>query len=320
MHVKSRPSLSAGLLDAPVCPAVHDILPARFYPLSRTASGCSDTPRRSLWPSRTLGHKWPDAFSARALQRGVDIGVARPTSRSACIVNCVMEPDSPLSPFKLSFLSSLSLPGLPTTTAQHSYPHMAAFANVTAGAFLSSRAFWGPVTATLDWCEVSHSLTRVPAPSRPRAHFALSHHHRPAFAGKLSVLALHCRGRQHLLKSIHRCPCGVRLMAICFGETSTTISGGMDGVYTLPKVNCPQCEAERAMQIQGFALVGIGSFIFHATLLFEAQLMDELPMVYVASYCCAILFDTSHGFSFRDSNALRLSIIFIAFNALFTWS
>ncbi|KAI0654509.1 alkaline phytoceramidase [Cubamyces menziesii] len=180
-----------------------------------------------------------------------------------------MEPDSPLSPFKLSFLSSLSLPGLPTTTAQHSYPHMAAFANVTAGAFLSSRAFWGPVTATLDWCEANYQFSRYIAEA----------------ANTFSNLF--------------------------------TVALAVYGSWQSVSEKLPPRYLAGWM---GFALVGIGSFIFHATLLFEAQLMDELPMVYVASYCCAILFDTSHGFSFRDSNALRLSIIFIAFNALFTWS
>ena len=41
--------------------------------------------------------------------------------------------------------------------------------------------------------------------------------------------------------------------------------------------------------------------------------MDELPMIYVASYCCAILFDTSRGFSLQDSNAKELGIIFTVF-------
>ena len=72
--------------------------------------------------------------------------------------------------------------------------------------------------------------------------------------------------------------------------------------------------------MQGFALVGMGSFIFHATLLFEAQLMDELPMIYVASYCCAMLFDTSRGYKLRDSNALELAAIFTFLNVSFTWS
>ena len=72
--------------------------------------------------------------------------------------------------------------------------------------------------------------------------------------------------------------------------------------------------------MQGFALVGIGSFIFHATLTYEAQLMDELPMIYVASYSCAMLFDTSRGFSLRESNALQLGAIFSALNISFTLS
>ncbi|KAI0334118.1 alkaline phytoceramidase [Cubamyces sp. BRFM 1775] len=180
-----------------------------------------------------------------------------------------MEPDSLLSPSRLSFLSSLSLPSLPKTTAQHSYPHMAAFANVTAGAFLSSRAFWGPVTATLDWCEANYQFSRYIAEA----------------ANTFSNLF--------------------------------TVALAVYGSWQSVSENLP---ARYLAGWMGFALVGIGSFIFHATLLFEAQLMDELPMVYVASYCCAILFDTSQGFSFRDSNALQLSIIFIAFNALFTWS
>ncbi len=81
-----------------------------------------------------------------------------------------MNPDpNPLFPYGLSLLSSLSLPRLPVTTAQQ-LP-MSAFANATAGAFFSSRAFWGPVTATLDWCEVSPRFSVYPGSHlcRPRA-------------------------------------------------------------------------------------------------------------------------------------------------------
>lgn len=87
-----------------------------------------------------------------------------------------MNPDpNPLFPYGLSFLSSLSLPSLPVTTAQQ-LP-MSAFANATAGAFFSSRAFWGPVTATLDWCEVSPRFAVYPGSHplpAPLTHF-LSH-------------------------------------------------------------------------------------------------------------------------------------------------
>ena len=67
-------------------------------------------------------------------------------------------------------------------------------------------------------------------------------------------------------------------------------------------------------------MVGLGSFIFHATLLYEAQLADELPMIYVASYCLAILFDSNPGFSLRTPRALILSTLYIVFNIFFTWS
>ncbi|KAI0652484.1 alkaline phytoceramidase [Trametes meyenii] len=177
-----------------------------------------------------------------------------------------MDPESPLSS-ALSFLSSLSLPSLPKTSTQH--PLMSAFANHTAGAFFSSRAFWGPVTATLDWCEANYQFSRYIAES----------------ANTFSNLV--------------------------------TIALAAYGAWQSVSENLPW---RYLAGWTGFALVGIGSFIFHATLLFEAQLMDELPMIYVASYCCATLFDMSRGFSIRNSNGVQLSVIFVVFNVLFTWS
>ena len=70
---------------------------------------------------------------------------------------------------------------------------------------------------------------------------------------------------------------------------------------------------------QGFALVGLGSFIFHATLQYEAQLADELPMIYVASYCCAVLFDLQPGFSLTNARTRSIVALLVAFNVLFTW-
>ncbi|KAI0778801.1 alkaline phytoceramidase [Trametes elegans] len=170
-------------------------------------------------------------------------------------------------PLSSAFISSLSLPNLPKTGAQR--PAMSAFANATTSAFLSSRGFWGPVTATLDWCEANYQFSRYVAET----------------ANTFSNLV--------------------------------TIGLAAYGAWQSVSEKLP---ARYLAGWSGFALVGIGSFIFHATLLFEAQLMDELPMIYVASYCCAVLFDTSRGFSFRNSNALQLSVIFVVFNILFTWS
>ncbi|KAH9849242.1 alkaline phytoceramidase [Lenzites betulinus] len=171
-------------------------------------------------------------------------------------------------PSKLpSFLSYLSLPSLPKTVAHP--PPMSAFANVTAGGFLSSRAFWGPVTATLDWCEANYQFSRYIAETAN------------TFSNFPTVILA------------------------AYGA-SKTLSAGLPSRYLAGWT--------------GFALIGIGSTIFHATLTFQAQLMDELPMVYVCSYCCAMLFDTSRGFAWKGSNAPYLAAIFFAFNILFTWS
>lgn len=141
--------------------------------------------------------------------------------------------------------------------------------NTTANALLAAHAFWGPVTATLDWCEVNYQFSRYIAEA----------------ANSFS-----------------------NLFTICLAAYGAAQSF----TEKLPR--------RYLVGYAGFALVGLGSFIFHATLLFEAQLMDELPMVYVASYCCAILFDTTRGFELRKSNALQLGAIFTVFNVLFTWS
>lgn len=72
--------------------------------------------------------------------------------------------------------------------------------------------------------------------------------------------------------------------------------------------------------LQGFAAVGLGSFAFHATLLYEAQLADELPMIYVASYSLFVLCSTQPGFASSTKREWSLGLIGLAFATLFTWS
>ena len=69
---------------------------------------------------------------------------------------------------------------------------------------------------------------------------------------------------------------------------------------------------------QGIALVGIGSFAFHATLLFQAQLADELPMIYVGSMSLWLLFDDQPGFGLHTSRTKLLMAFFIILDLLFT--
>jgi len=65
--------------------------------------------------------------------------------------------------------------------------------------------------------------------------------------------------------------------------------------------------------------VGVGSFAFHATLLYTAQLADELPMVFSVSTNMFIVFDTAPGFKMTTSSYLLL-ISIVIFNVLFSWS
>ncbi|KAG6900516.1 hypothetical protein C0993_009469 [Termitomyces sp. T159_Od127] len=105
--------------------------------------------------------------------------------------------------------------------------------------------FYGPVTATLDWCEANYQFSYYIA----------------EMANSFSNLF-----------TISLAVCGA--LAAASQSLPTRYVAG----YT------------------GIALVGIGSFAFHATLLFEAQLADELPMIYVGSMSLWFLFDDRPGY------------------------
>jgi dihydroceramidase len=71
---------------------------------------------------------------------------------------------------------------------------------------------------------------------------------------------------------------------------------------------------------KGFTFVGIGSFAFHATMLYQAQLADELPMIFVASYANFILFNTRPSDDSSSQRGLPLIAALLSFNILFIWS
>ncbi|KIL71543.1 hypothetical protein M378DRAFT_155133 [Amanita muscaria Koide BX008] len=70
----------------------------------------------------------------------------------------------------------------------------------------------------------------------------------------------------------------------------------------------------------GVALVGLGSFAFHATLLYEAQLADELPMIYVGSMSLWLIFDDGPGFNLHRVKTKLMILLLIVFDVLFTVS
>lgn len=134
-----------------------------------------------------------------------------------------------------------------------------------------SDGIWGPVTATLDWCEANYQFSRYIA----------------EITNTLSNL--------------------VPISLAFFGAKKV-----LD--HDLP------CKNWALLGQLGFALVGIGSFAFHATLQYTAQLADELPMIYVAAFSCFSLFDTEPGYDFSNPYTRNLLKVLIAFDILFTWT
>ncbi|KAJ7597453.1 ceramidase [Mycena floridula] len=96
-----------------------------------------------------------------------------------------------------------------------------------------------------------------------------------------------------------------------------TIFLALFGVYSAWRENLP---GRYMVGFIGVAIVGIGSFAFHATLLFEAQLADELPMIYVGTMSLWLLFDRMPGFSLQSTRSRYQLVILALFNILFTWS
>ncbi|KAF8810306.1 alkaline phytoceramidase [Phlegmacium glaucopus] len=139
----------------------------------------------------------------------------------------------------------------------------------TVAPWLQNKGVYGPVTATLDWCEINFQFSPYIA----------------EIANTFSNLFM------------------VGL-ALC-------------GALQATKENLP---TRFLLGYAGLALVGVGSFLFHATLLFEAQLADELPMIYVGSMSLFLLFDNEPGFGLHSTRSKLILVLIALFNVLFTWS
>lgn len=122
---------------------------------------------------------------------------------------------------------------------------------------------WGPVTATIDWCEANYQFSPF-----------------------------------------------IAEMANTFSNL-VTIFLGLYGGYVAWQQKLP---TRYSLGFLSIAVVGIGSFAFHASLLYEAQLADELPMVLAASYSLFILSDAREGFELDVGQG---AIPLIVFNILF---
>ncbi|KAJ3076376.1 Alkaline ceramidase 3 [Podochytrium sp. JEL0797] len=82
---------------------------------------------------------------------------------------------------------------------------------------------------------------------------------------------------------------------------------GFIGIYSSLKVGV--CDRRCYIGNYCFMLVGLGSFLFHSTLWFETQMMDELPMIYGT---CVLVFSQLRVFpSTNTHNTLLASALFI---------
>ncbi|KAG6889983.1 hypothetical protein C0995_012943 [Termitomyces sp. Mi166 len=147
--------------------------------------------------------------------------------------------------------------------------------------------FYGPVTATLDWCEASHSGS--PQGVAPDIH---------------------------LLQANYQFSYYIAEMANSFSNLFTITLA----IYGALAASSQFLPTRYVAGYTGIALVGIGSFAFHATLLFEAQLADELPMIYVGSMSLWFLFDDHPGYGVKSSRSRALIALLVVFDVLFTWS
>ncbi|KAF9270657.1 alkaline phytoceramidase [Marasmius fiardii PR-910] len=133
----------------------------------------------------------------------------------------------------------------------------------------SPPGFFGPATATLDWCEVNYQFSYYIA----------------EIANSFS-----------------------NLFTVYFA------------LYGALKITQERLPARFLVGYLGFALVGIGSFAFHASLLYEAQLADELPMIYVASMSFWLLYDYERGFKSRSFRTKCHIASLVLFDVMFTWA
>lgn len=110
-------------------------------------------------------------------------------------------------------------------------------------------------------------------------------------------------------------------VSLSLGGSYVAFKEGMPSRYVLGHLVCKlshRCQPF-VNYLQGIALIAVGSILFHATLLFEAQLADELPMVYVASLSLWLLFDISPGFGLHSRTKFIIALL-VFFDVFFTWS
>ncbi|KAJ1503996.1 Alkaline ceramidase 3 [Coelomomyces lativittatus] len=122
--------------------------------------------------------------------------------------------------------------------------------------------FWGPVTASIDWCESNYAVTYYIAE---------------------------------------------------FFNAISNIFPIVSGIFLSLKAKRLNVGAQYVYSALCLCLVGLGSFLFHGTLLFQAQMLDELPMIYMQLICLYISIQTECRRSLP-----RLKWVFVLFALVYS--
>ncbi|OAV99145.1 hypothetical protein PTTG_02887 [Puccinia triticina 1-1 BBBD Race 1] len=80
-----------------------------------------------------------------------------------------------------------------------------------------------------------------------------------------------------------------------FANTLSNLAFFAWAFYGVKKCRDEKLPLPLALCQVGIALVGIGSFMFHATLHYEWQLADELPMIFSSAFTTYVVFDTGRA-------------------------
>lgn len=128
----------------------------------------------------------------------------------------------------------------------------------------STRGYWGPPTATLDWCEENY------------------------------VVSVYVAEFWNTVSNV------VMIVPPLYGALHTLRS---------------RLERRYIAAFLGLAVVGIGSWWFHMTLLYHMQLLDELPMIYS---CCIFVYCLYECFKPKNTHNYPLAGLLCAYSLLVT--
>ena len=98
---------------------------------------------------------------------------------------------------------------------------------------------------------------------------------------------------KHLPKFFHLIPFQVNYYFAEFWNTLTNLAMIVPALKGIHNVYCQKFEPRFALLYLGLGITGIGSWMFHMSLLYEMQLFDELPMVWTSAYMVYCLYKVS---------------------------